>query len=353
MAPGESLARLRKRMLDRVGRGEVTVVQACKDAGISRTRFYELRKRYELYGEPGLFPRRRPPTRPDRRLSAPLVDAILAYAIEHPTLGPRSIADAVALPRFGSWRVSHGGVSNVLQRAGLGTRRERLAAAEALAASEGGPLTERTLRDIRSKEAVVHKHIGSDVVGEQLFMDTMYVGRLKGVGPVWQFTACDGACSFGFARARAGKKSARAAADFLERDILPTYREAKIPLIEVVTDGGPEFKGAFRDRCKKLGIKHRVLPARSPNLNAFVERFQGTVLHLHYRVAFRYRFYTSADDIDADLAAWLRFYNFERPHRGYRTRGRRPAQIFYANRHRLLKKKGWNADDFASQSVKV
>nr|MBA3727871.1 hypothetical protein [Actinomycetota bacterium] len=36
------------------------------------------------------------------------------------------------------------------------------------------------------------------------------------------------------------------------------------------------------------------------------------------------RFYTSAADIDADLAAWLRFYNFERPHRGYRTKGRRP-----------------------------
>ncbi|MFN8232604.1 MAG: integrase core domain-containing protein [Actinomycetota bacterium] len=54
-------------------------------------------------------------------------------------------------------------------------------------------------------------------------------------------------------------------------------------------------------------------------MNAFAERFQGTVLHLHYRTAFRYRFYTEVADIDADLQAWLRFYNFERPHRGYRT----------------------------------
>jgi transposase InsO family protein len=340
-------------MLDRVARGEVSVVQACKDARISRTWFYELRKRYELYGEAGLFPKPTPPERPSRHLSAPLVDAIIAYAVEHPTSGPRSIADALALPRFGTWKVSHGGVSNVLARAGLRTRRERLAAAEALAASEGGPLTERALRDIRAKEAVEHKHIGSDVAGEQLFMDTFYVGRLKGVGPVWQFSACDGANSFGFGRARAGKKTARKAADFLEHDVVPTYDEAGITLVEVITDGGPEFKGAFRRRCKKLGIRHRVLPARSPNLNAFVERFQGTVLHLHYRVAFRYRFYTSAEDIDADLQAWLRFYNFERPHRGYRTKGRRPAQMFYAARHDLLKKKGWDVDDFVAQSVNL
>jgi hypothetical protein len=46
-------------------------------------------------------------------------------------------------------------------------------------------------------------------------------------------------------------------------------------------------------------------------------------------------------DIDADLAAWLRHYNFERPHRGYRTAGSRPAELFYAHRPGLLKMKGW------------
>lgn len=53
---------------------------------------------------------------------------------------------------------------------------------------------------------------------------------------------------------------------------------------------------------------HRV----RPNLNGFVERFQSTVLHQHYRTAFRYRFYDDIDVLDADLQAWLRHYNFER-----------------------------------------
>lgn len=82
-----------------------------------------------------------------------------------------------------------------------------------------------------------------------------------------------------------------------------------------------EFDRAFTKACLELGIEHHKLPPRSPDLNAFVERFQGTCLHLHYRTAFRYRSYTSAADIDADLQAFLRHYNFERPHRGYRTKG--------------------------------
>jgi transposase InsO family protein len=346
MAPEHSLARLRKHVLDRVARGEVTMVAAAGQLGCSRSRLYQLRDRYRRYGEVGLFPKPRPAAAHPATVSPAMRDQIVAYAVEHPTEGPRSIAWQLAKPRFGGWKVSHSTVYNVLKDAGLNRRSMRLAAAEALAASEGGPITERALRDLRATQAVQHRHIGSDVVGEQVFLDTMYVGHLKGVGKVWQYTGVDGACSFGFARTKAGKKSAQTMADFLEHDIAPGYREAGIDLVEVVTDGGPEFTGrAFGRACARLGIRWHKLPPRSPNLNAFVERFQGSVLHLHYRTAFRYRFYTHAEHIDADLQAWLRYYNYERPHRGYRTRGRIPAAIFYTTRPDLLTAKGWDLDD--------
>ncbi len=341
MAPSRSVARARKHLLDRVTRKEVTVIEACRQHGISRSRFYELRTRYRAYGEAGLLPKPRPTVRPARRLSPALVDAIIGYAVEHPTAGPRTIAAALALARFGGWRVSHGGVYRVLFRARLNRVAMRLAAAELLAATEGGPVTERALRDLRAVQRQV-AHQGSDVVGEQVFFDTMYVGNLKGVGKIWQHSAVDGACSFGFAQVRCGPKSAGDAAAFLEHHVLPVYTELGVPLIQVVTDGGPEYYGlAWRRACQRLGIRWRKLPPRSPNLNGFVERFQGTVLHAHYRTAFRYRFYDALDVLDADLQAWLRHYNFERPHRGYRLNGRRPADLFYANRPDLLREKDW------------
>jgi hypothetical protein len=154
LAPATSLARLRKQVLDLVISGRMKATEACRALRISRSRFYELRSRYLSYGEAGLLPRPRPATRPDRRLPAPLIDQIVAYAIHHPTEGPRTIAAALALPRFGSWRVSHGGVSNVLCRAGLSRVPARLAAAEALSAAEGGPITERALRDLRAQESL-------------------------------------------------------------------------------------------------------------------------------------------------------------------------------------------------------
>ena len=220
MAPADSLARLRKALIDRAERREASVIQLCREAGVSRSRFYELRARYRQYGEAGLRPKPRPAERPDRQLSEPLVDAIVAYAVEHPTHGQRTIALVLATSRYGGWRVSHGGVANVLRRAGLGRRLARLAAAESLAASEGGPLTERVLRQVRAIERARTVHIGSDVPGGELFLDTFYVGHLKGVGKVWQLSAVDGASSFGIARVVAGDKTAAVMGRFLTDDVL-------------------------------------------------------------------------------------------------------------------------------------
>ena len=52
------------------------------------------------------------------------------------------------------------------------------------------------------------------------------------------------------------------------------------------------------------------------------------------------------------FAALRHEYNFERPHRGYRTKGRRPAEIFYADAPALLVMKGWDVDEFTPQSVR-
>jgi hypothetical protein len=46
-------------------------------------------------------------------------------------------------------------------------------------------------------------------------------------------------------------------------------------------------------------------------------------------VAFRRRYFTSRTQLQLSLDQFLRFYNDERPHQGYRTRGRTPSEIFW------------------------
>jgi hypothetical protein len=42
--------------------------------------------------------------------------------------------------------------------------------------------------------------ITASAPGDLLSLDTFYVGKLQGVGKVWQLTGCDVATSFGWAR---------------------------------------------------------------------------------------------------------------------------------------------------------
>ncbi len=48
---------------------------------------------------------------------------------------------------------------------------------------------------------------------------------------------------------------------------------------------------------------------RSPPTNGICERFHKTVLDEFYRVTFRKKLYTSIEQLQADLDAWLREYN--------------------------------------------
>jgi transposase InsO family protein len=339
VSPQTSLARQRKLLLDHAAEHGVT--ETARLFAVSRSWLYELRARYQRYGEVGLRPRPKPERRDPRRLSVAVEDAIVSYAITHPTHGPRRIADNLRLERYGAVRVSHGSASNVLARHGLGKRSMRLAAAELRGLEEGGPITERALRELRARERRETLHLGSDELGGELFLDTMYVGKLKGVGPVWQFAAIDGACSFAVAQALAGEKRQQQAIAFVVERVLPIYAEIAVEIKQITTDRGPEFGRAFRQALAEQGIRHRRLPPRSPNLNSFVERLHGTILHEHYRIAFRLRYYTSAADVDADLQGYLRHYNFERPHRGRRLHGATPASRFYQHAAELLTAKGW------------
>ncbi|MDR7467173.1 MAG: integrase core domain-containing protein, partial [Armatimonadota bacterium] len=124
--------------------------------------------------------------------------------------------------------------------------------------------------------------------------------------------------------------TAQATVHFLRTHVVPIYQRAGHRLRAVLTDGGPEFQTAFTAACRALGIEHRRTKPRHAWTNGFVERLQGTILSELWRVAFRRTYYTSLGQLERDLQAYLRFYNRERPHLGYRLKGRTPAMAFRA-----------------------
>ncbi len=73
-------------------------------------------------------------------------------------------------------------------------------------------------------------------------------------------------------------------------------------------------------------------PARACLEERLRGTLQGTILTEHWRVVFRRTYVTRLEQLERSLQHYLRFYNTERTHRGYRLRGRIPGSIFRSAR---------------------
>ena len=69
------------------------------------------------------------------------------------------------------------------------------------------------------------RHVEAGEPGELVCLDSFYVGKLKGVGKIWQLTTCDAASSYGVARIVPAANAAETAR-FLREVLVPLYQEA-------------------------------------------------------------------------------------------------------------------------------
>ncbi len=295
------------------------VSATCRRYDVSRTVFYRWRARLARYGPSGVHPTRRT-ARPGRPPELSVADErrVIAEALAWPTRGPQWVSDRLALQGLIVAPVT---VWRALRRVGLNHRLARLAVLEDHSATTG-LLTERTARRHRGR------HVAAAQPGDLCSLDGFYIGKLKGVGKVWQLTGCDCASSFGWARVVVGEVTAARMAAFLTDVVLPGYRAAGWHLKRVLTDNGKEFKASFVTTCADRQARHTRTKPRHAWTNGFVERLQGTILHEHWRVEFRRHYFRSARALQRSLDRFLIFYNTQRPHRGYRLRGRTPATVF-------------------------
>ena len=302
-----------------------SVSRACRQAGMDRTSFYEWKRRFQTHGLDGL--KDLPPVhRSHPQATAPeTVARVLALALENPAWVCNRLSDHLALQGVALSSVT---VQNILAKSGLGSRYERLLKLEERAAAQKVELTAEQVALIeKANPAFRERHVESSRPGELLCQDTFYVGHLKGVGKVYLHSVVDtySSVAFGFLHT---SKQPEAAVAVLHNDALPFYAERRIPVAKVLTDNGREFCGTdahpFELYLSLNEIKHKRTKVNSPRTNGFVERFHRTVLDEFFRQAFRTKLYAGVEELQADLDQWLRFYNAERPHQGYRNLGRRP-----------------------------
>ena len=321
MTPGEIIYHRRVRVLDTAAKTDVA--KACRTFGVSRTTFYRWKKVADAYGLAALMPKaKRSPAMPNATPTW-VVEELLAEAVVRPTLGAARYAETLEARGF---VISPSGVQKILNRCGLGRRRARVSALAQLTAATTGLVSEPALEG-----PFGFCHFAARP-GDLVALDSFFIGKLKGVGAVWQLTAVDTATRWAICEVFIGPSHAQDAAGFVDR-VVRKLKRLGVSVTGVLTDNGPEFAGtAFTRHVAELGIVHHRTPPRSPNHNAVCERFQGTALQECWRPAFHRRRFDRLTQLRAELDSWLVTYNTRRTNHSDFMRGRTPRQVLDTHR---------------------
>ena len=296
------------------------VSKACKVMGLSRDTFYRYQNAVAEGGVEALFDSNRRKPNPKNRVEEATETAVLAYAIEQPAHG--QVRASNELRQRGIF-VSPSGVRSIWLRNDLASFRQRLAALER-----------------KQDDDLAHGEIETAHPGYLGSQDTFYVGTIKGVGRIYQQTFVDTYSKVAMAKLYT-TKTPITAADLLNDRVLPFFAEHGMGIIRMLTDRGTEYCGKPETHDYQLylalnDIEHTKARARHPQTNGICERFHKTILQEFYQVAFRRKLYLSLDELQADLDAWLAYYNNTRTHQGKMCCGRTPVQTLIAG------KEAWN-----------
>jgi transposase InsO family protein len=318
VTPAEIIYQRRIAVLDHATQTQ-NVSETCRVFGISRTRYYEWKGVADLYGLDALMPKERRKPQMPGATPTHVVEELLTLAVLQPTIGCRQYADRLGDRGFA---IAKSTVQKILVTHGLGKRAQRLAKAAAITAATTGLLTEAVRKD-----GPFGFCLATGGPGELICLDSFYVGKLKGVGKVYQLTAIDVFTRWAVVMIVLGPVTGAHTIRFVDH-VLRAYRCRGVSVRAVLSDNGPEYVASgFRAHLAAKGLRHERIPARSPNHNAVCERFHGTILQECWRPAFHRRHFSSIRQLQAETDSWLTTYHQRRRNHGDYMAGRTPAQV--------------------------
>ncbi|MDP7504331.1 MAG: helix-turn-helix domain-containing protein [Nitrospinota bacterium] len=140
------------------------VSEACRRRGMSRTQFYEYKRRFQTHGLEGL--RDLPPVHKSHPMTTPpeTVEKILALSSENPMRGCTRLSQQL---KFAGVSVSSPVIQKILIKRGLGSRYERLLKLEERASKEKVKLTPAQAAAIeKANPCFRERHVESRRPGE-------------------------------------------------------------------------------------------------------------------------------------------------------------------------------------------
>ncbi len=262
--PQQGIIQHRERVIQRAEElGNVKA--ACADAGVSRTQYYEWKRRYEAQGRVGLLDRRGPQPRPVEQV-------VIGHALLHPLWGCGRLSKH--LKETLSLSLSGPSIQDLLHRHGLGYREDRVRTVEKLAVEGKIDPPKQLVEDvakINPRFAEIGR-IPTDI-GELVVMDTAVVGDLFNIGRLYVTVMVETAGCLAWAFLHPGRTPEMAVLA-LRRRMYPFYEQRGWLPDCIQTPRRSWFYQAkkkdqprhfFRVELQMKGIEHQVVPADRKN----------------------------------------------------------------------------------------
>lgn len=280
---------MRTLLVHRIRRQHWTVAAAASAVGISRRTAHKWLARYRTEGRPGLLDRSSTPHRQPRRTSSALQSRIIAARYQRRT--GWAIAVQLQIPRST--------VAAVLARVGL-NRLARLT-----------PVPPVHRYEHRAPGALVHldiKPLGRiERIGHRIHGD--HGQRVKGAGYEYAHVAIDDHSRVAYVEVLPDQQGGTTAGFFTRAR--QWFAQRGVVVRRILTDNGGGYRSHhFTVAVQRACVRHRWCRPYRPQTNGKAERFIQT---LQREWAYARPFTTSARRTRA-LAAWLRYYNTQRPH---------------------------------------
>ena len=265
-----------------INESKESVKQECEDFGLSRSTFYQQKKKYDLEGAEGL--KRKKPVARFHPNKVP-EEGIKKVIEQRTTYQLGSIRITWYLERYHNIKVSESSVYRILKKEGL-----------------------NRLPKTASRRTVHTKRYAKKVPGHQVQVDVKFATFFNSSEKMirrYQYTAIDDATRIRVLIMYKRHTQANAI-DFIN------YVIEKFPfrIHTIRTDRGHEFQAQFHWHVEDKGIRHVYIKPRSPQQNGKVERSHRTDQEEFYQLLT----YTDDVDLNEKLAAWEDFYNFNCPH---------------------------------------